>query len=285
MAAASVVIPARRSSATNRSWSVPPQSIDPPLGLEAQGVDGFDPERGERTAHLGRVLALPELFLPGPGGIVPPEDAEAVPGEGYQDPAGLDQGLQEAEVAPGNVRRHEGGPGKEPARGIVRRGDQITAGPPPLQPGVRAPVPEDKQSRLGLARAGHASRPQETVHAHAAHREPVRLEFRGEGRGVQPRVRRSGQGEVLPLCGRGEPPPLGPDPVPVHRGLAAILAESSREPPDLAQIQPGTRGRLGADELTLRCQAERVIPMQITVTHEYRRWVRGHRPSLLSGRA
>jgi hypothetical protein len=72
--AASVVIPASRSSATRRSCRVFQRRFDPPLRLGALGHEMGNHEGGERVADLRRVLMALELLGERPVRIVADED-------------------------------------------------------------------------------------------------------------------------------------------------------------------------------------------------------------------
>lgn len=80
----------------------------------------------------------------------------AVHVEGDGDPTGLEQRLQEAEVAHRGFLRDEGGPREERSRRIVQRPDQRAGRPPVFEPGVGTPIPEDAQAGLGLPQAAGA---------------------------------------------------------------------------------------------------------------------------------
>lgn len=107
----------------------------------------------------------------------------------------------------------------------------------------------------------------------------LRLELLREVRGVQPRIPALGQGEDLLLGGRGEAAPRGLAPIAVDQGVLAVGPQPGEEPPDVPLAQVQTRGGLGAGEPVLPHQAERVIAVEIALTHGRQRVGWGHGPS------
>jgi hypothetical protein len=119
------------------------------------------------------------------------------------------------------------------------------------------------------------------VDGRAANGEPgLRLELLREVRGVQPRILALGQGEDLGLGGLREAAPRGPAPIAVDQRLLAVGPQPGEEPPDVPLAQVQTCGGLGAGDPALEYQTERVIAVEIALTHGSQRVVWGHGASL-----
>ena len=147
LAAASVVMPAKRSSAARWSWRVAHNPSIRPLACGLKAIEGRD---AQRRHHLRGLLVALELLGEGPRGVIASEDPVAVHVERHGDPAGPDEHAQQAEVAYRILRGDEDGARQEGPRSIVHGPDQTAARPPGPQPGMRAPVPQHELAGLGL---------------------------------------------------------------------------------------------------------------------------------------
>jgi hypothetical protein len=118
------------------------------------------------------------------------------------DPARPDQRLQEAEVAHRILFGRKDGSGEQRPARIIERADQAAVGPPRLEPGMGAPIPEDEEPRLrspgapgavagwpSPPGAGNPGRAEQPLDGHPTDGEArLRVELLREMCGVQPRI-------------------------------------------------------------------------------------------------
>jgi len=190
------------------------------------------------------------------------EDPVAIHVQRDGDPAGPNQGPEEAEIAPGILGGDEGRAGQEVPGGVVQGADQAASGAPLAQPGVGAPVPEDEEAGLGLtraatpvagrptmARAGHPRGPQQPVDGDPADRELLGgPELLGEVGGVQAGVLPPGERDDLLPRSLRQAMARGAAPVPVDEGAPPLVLEPGEEAPDMAETQTQTLRRLGSGD-------------------------------------
>ncbi len=84
---------------------------------------------------------------------------------------------------------------------------------------------------------------------------------------VHARLLAPGEPDDVLAVGGGEAAAGGPAPITVYQGAAALLAEPREQPPDVPLTQVQTGPRLGPGDAPLHRHAERVLPMQLPLSH------------------
>jgi hypothetical protein len=131
-----------------------------------------------------------------------------------------------------------------------------------------------------MAGPGHARGTQEPMHGGPAHGESVLgLELLGQMGRVQAGVLAPREGQDLRLAGGGEPASGGPTPVPVDQRLAALRAQAGEQPPHVPLGEAKNHRGLGPGQAMLADEPERVIALEIALTHQQEPRTVGHRAS------